>query len=111
MQVLQTMKVIKKVSPDAILRYYEIFFDNEDSPFSSLLQQLENLLVSDLEKKEKRKGFQSIKEQLLQDKTLLKSFISRYGEALEIEDEDDFDDEFTYKALEEIIDAIKSKVK
>ena len=110
-QVIQTMEIITEVSPNAILRYYGIFFDNEDSPFSSLLQQLENLLVSDLEKREKRKEFQTIKDQLVQEKNLLESFISLYGKALEIEDEDDFDDEFTYKALETIIDVIKSEVK
>ena len=45
-----------------------------------------------------------IKEIILEDDSLLDEFILLYGETLEIEDYDSFDDEFSMKTFEENIE-------
>jgi sulfur transfer protein SufE len=108
-EVLETMEMVCELSYKDILKYYEISL--QESEEISRLQILKSLLVelheSNDDKKEQRKAFNGIKNQILEDGSLLEEFITLYGDGLEIDDYESFDDEFSFKEFDKIINYIK----
>jgi len=98
--VLDTIEFVTKLSSDTILDYYGINVKVKESALDGVLQELQTLFEADLDKKEKRLQFKTLKEKIASEDDLLQEFIERFGEALELEDADDFEEEFTLKDLE-----------
>jgi len=99
-KIIETMEIITELSSNAILKYYNIVFD--DNPIELYITKLKKLNNSDKNKKEKSAEFKSIKQEILADEILLQEFIFLYGEELDIEDEDDFEDEFTIRDINKL---------
>ena len=101
---IDSIDIIFKYSIPSILQYYNINIENkEQSKITELLNNLSSKLKKIDDKKEKRKYFNKIKEQVLDDEKLLNEFIETYGEKFDIDDEDSFDDEFSLKSFEGIV--------
>ncbi|MFK7779687.1 MAG: hypothetical protein QM490_00940, partial [Candidatus Gracilibacteria bacterium] len=98
-----TINIVTSLSHNDILKYYGIYFKNEtaNSRLLLLIDTLQQLINNSQDKKEKRKKFNKIKEQILDDEDVLNEFIEKYGKTLDIEDEDSFDDKFSLKTFEE----------
>ena len=107
--VLETIDIVIELSSDDILRYYGVDF--EDSEERSQLQVLIRSLIDFYQSTEDikliRKEFKNIKEQIIEDDTLLEEFIFLYGENLELEDYESFDDNFSFKIFDENVELFK----
>ena len=80
--MLETVEMVTALSSSDVLSYYDV----------ASTSQLQIVL-----KISTREEFRLAKEKILKDELLLNEFITLYGEALDIDDLDSFEDEFSYK--------------
>ena len=99
----ETINLLAEISSGDVLSYYGIHLLNKNSLLSIVTEKLSLLYTSKSDKPVKRKEFNIIKEELLENVKIIQEFISLYGESLDIEDTDDFEDEFVFKELEKIV--------
>jgi hypothetical protein len=97
----KTLLLISYLSPHFVLNYYNITLPENNSLIFDLLKQLSLNLSQTEDKKDKRKLFNEVKEQIIDDENLLNEFIKHYGEKFDITDEDSFDNEFSLKSFED----------
>lgn len=92
--ILETLDVVSILSPEDVLEYFEIT-ESKKSGLDIIIEETKEKLKS-MDKKEQRNIIRALKEKFLSDETILNEFIEKYGDKFDIEDRDDFIEEFTF---------------